>query len=762
MASTDNTTSALHAAEQVPGLNLAAIADWLRANAPDAAPEGELSAILLSGGRSNLTYGLSDGRRRLVLRRPPLGTVLETAHDMVREHRVMHALRSTRVPVPKMYGLCEDPSVTGAPFVAMEWVDGVVRRRPEDFSGMTAHLARSSAVEVVAVLAELHAVDPLAVDLAAHGRPEGYLARQLRRWQKQWEASKTAENATIDELARRLGWLLPETSDAAIVHGDYRYDNLIFADRDAATIGAVVDWELSTLGDPLADLGFLLMSWSDARGPILEGGLTAETDLGFPSRAELAELYAQRSGRSIAALDFYIALAHYKSAVIFEGIHSRHLAGHTVGDGFDDLGRRVQELAEQGLAGLVARATGGRRSEGRTGELPPQLLELRARVRSFVDEEVIPREHQLENASDLANPVMAELKQKAKDAGLWALGHPAEIGGGGLPFLDYVYINEIVGRSEAAIFALGTFSLQDSIMLQEFGSAAQRDRFLAPIVAGSAYPSVGVTEPEVAGSDPTSLRTTAVLDGDEWVISGHKWFISHANNAAFTTVMCLTDPDAPKHRRLSMIIVPTDTPGYELTRIVPTMGHTTGNHCEIKLDNVRVPRENLLGERGSGFRIAQRRLGPGRIFHCMRWLGQAQRAFDLMCDRATAREAFGKPLAEQGEVRRMIAESAAEIHAARLMTLDAARALDSGSEARVEISLIKFWGARMVHNVVDRAIQVHGALGLSADTPLERMYRDARYARVYDGPDEVHRMVVARQLLKDPATAPWSDGGPRR
>ena len=202
--------------------------------------------------------------------------------------------------------------------------------------------------------------------------------------------------------------------------------------------------------------------------------------------------------------------------------------------------------------------------------------------------------------------------------------------------------------------------------------------------------------------------------------------------------------------------MPTDAPGYEIVRVVPTMGHTGGAHCEIRLTNVRVPKENLLGKRGQGFVIAQKRLGPGRIFHCMRWLGQAQRAFELMCQRANTRWAHGSLLSEKGEIQRFVAESAAEIQAARLMTLDAAMAMDAGTEARVEISLVKFWGAAMLHNVIDRAIQVHGALGVTSDTPLERMYREARYARLYDGPDEVHRMVVARRLLKDRGSAPWA------
>jgi alkylation response protein AidB-like acyl-CoA dehydrogenase len=248
-----------------------------------------------------------------------------------------------------------------------------------------------------------------------------------------------------------------------------------------------------------------------------------------------------------------------------------------------------------------------------------------------------------------------------------------------------------------------------------------------------------------------------VLDGDEWVINGHKWFTSGANRAAFTTCFAATEPDADGHAKFSAIIVPTDTPGYEIVRAVPSMGHTGGAHCEVRYEDVRVPASNLLGKRGEGFVIAQRRLGPGRIFHCMRWLGQAQRAFELMCERAKSRYAHGSMLSEKGEIQRYVAESAAEIQAARLMTLDAAQAMDQGGQARVEISLIKFWGARMLHNVIDRAIQVHGALGVTADTPLEKMYREARYARIYDGPDEVHRMVVARRLLRDPVHGtPWS------
>ncbi|WP_416561552.1 acyl-CoA dehydrogenase family protein [Nocardia testacea] len=385
-----------------------------------------------------------------------------------------------------------------------------------------------------------------------------------------------------------------------------------------------------------------------------------------------------------------------------------------------------------------------------------ELTELTTRMRGFIDDEVIPREPVLARDDDTARETLAGLRARAKELGIWALGHPAEVGGGGLPFLDFVYLNEIIGRSEFGQLAVGSVSMQDTLMLHLHGTEAQRRRWTPGLVSGDILPSVGLTEPEVAGSDPTLIETRAVADGDSWVINGHKWFTTGAEQAAFCTVFARTEPDsAPRHARISAIIVPVDTPGFEIVRSIPTMGHDPSDHYEVRLTDVRVPLDSLLGARGKGFAVAQDRLGAGRIFHGMRWLGQAQRAYELMCARANTRFAHGSLLAEKGEIHRYIAESAAQIHAARLMTLDAARAMDAGEDFRVRVGLVKFWGARMLHDVVDRAIQVHGALGLTADTPLERMYRQARYARVYDGPDEVHRMSIARRLLRDPGAAPW-------
>ena len=381
-------------------------------------------------------------------------------------------------------------------------------------------------------------------------------------------------------------------------------------------------------------------------------------------------------------------------------------------------------------------------------DVPEHVREIRGRVLKFIEDRVYPVETLLDDRHrPEAETTRRTLMAEAKAAGLWALGHPKEIGGQGMPFMDYVYVNEVVGRSEHAMVALGTHSLQDSIMLHLYASAAWRDRYLKPLVEGEVFPSFAMTEPDIASSDPTQLQTRADLEGDEWVIRGRKWFTTGADMAAYTTVMCRTEPGVEGHAAFSMIVVPTNTPGYKILRETPVLG-INGSHCEVLYDNVRVPKENLLGPRGEGFLIAQRRLGPGRIFHCMRWLGQAQRAFDLMCKRAKERVAFGSPLSEKQSIQNMIFDTAAEIRACRLLTLDAARKLDSGDPARIEIGIIKVVGAQMLHNAIDRAIQVFGAKGLTPDTPLDRMYRHARSGRIYDGPDEVHKISVAKQLLR--------------
>ena len=388
-----------------------------------------------------------------------------------------------------------------------------------------------------------------------------------------------------------------------------------------------------------------------------------------------------------------------------------------------------------------------------TSLFPPEYLEARGRYRAFMEEHVYPNETAIGREDDAAATLLDELRALARDAGLWAPHMPPEAGGTGLGFLYYACLNEEIGRAAYAqlVFGCQAPDAGNAEILHMFGTDDQQERFLRPLVAGEVRSFFSMTEPEVSGSDPTLLRTRAVRDGDEWVIDGHKWFSSGADGASFGIVFAITDPEAQPHRRGTMILVPVATPGVEVVRPIPVMGHAGrgwSTHCEVTYTGVRVPVADALGGEGDAFAIAQKRLGPGRIHHVMRWLGQMQRAFELMCTYANAREAFGGPLAEKQTVQNWVADSAAEIQACRLLTMDAARKIDEGSEARVEVSLLKFYAARVLCDVIDRAIQVHGARGLTDQTPLASMAAMARGARIYDGPDEVHRMVVARRILR--------------
>jgi acyl-CoA dehydrogenase len=380
-------------------------------------------------------------------------------------------------------------------------------------------------------------------------------------------------------------------------------------------------------------------------------------------------------------------------------------------------------------------------------------------MREFVQVEIWPIETVVDELGDDGfRRVIAPLQEEVKRRGLWAAHLPPDLGGQGFGQVKLGLMHEILGTSPFAPVAFGNQAPDsgNSEILALAGTPEQKERWLYPLLAGELRSSFSMTEPEHAGSDPTRMSTTAVLDGDEWVIDGHKWFSSNASVADFLIVMAVTDPEAQRYQRASMIIVPVETPGVRIVRDVPTMEDPQesygryGAHSEIVYEGVRVRRENLLGERGAGFLIAQQRLGPGRIHHCMRWLGVSRRAFDMLCERALTRQAFGGPLAEKQTVQNWIADSLAQMQAARLMTLHAAWKMDTegASAARTEIALIKFFGAGVLHDVVDRALQLHGGLGYSTALPLEQMYRYARAARIYDGPDEVHRQTVARRVLR--------------
>ena len=393
-------------------------------------------------------------------------------------------------------------------------------------------------------------------------------------------------------------------------------------------------------------------------------------------------------------------------------------------------------------------------------------------METFVNEEILPLETLAEHwrspeGRQVFAKTVAPLKDEVRNQGLWAAHLPPDMGGLGFGQVKLGLMHEILGKCSFApsIFGNNAPDSGNAELLAVGGTPEQRDTWMQPLLEGKIRSCFSMTEPG-AGADPTLLTTSAVLDGDEWVINGHKWFSSNASIADLLLVMCKTnlDADASAYKAFSMFLVPTNTPGVNILRDVPTMSdpdHKTGEpggHAEIIYDNVRIPKANMVGGEeglGQGFALAQKRLGPGRIHHAMRWLGQSRRAFDMLCERSLSRYVHGSILAEKQMIQDWIAESYAEMQAARLLTLQAAWRMDQlhaqgrhYSDARVEIGVIKFWGAKVLYNVIDRAIQVHGSLGYTTDLPLEQMYRAARAARIYDGPDEVHKVTVARQILK--------------
>lgn len=379
------------------------------------------------------------------------------------------------------------------------------------------------------------------------------------------------------------------------------------------------------------------------------------------------------------------------------------------------------------------------------------------KVRAFVRNEVMPLEKRLLSETFAALlPDLEIRRQRVREAGLWGPQIPKALGGMGLGFMEHALVSEELGRSPLGHFVFNCQAPDAGNMeiLAEFGSEEQKERYLAPLAAGRIRSCFSMTEPDRPGSNPVWMNTRAVRDGEDYVINGRKWFTSAADGAAFAIVMAVTNPDAPPHERASQIIVPTSTPGFNLIRNVSVMGHAGDgwpSHSEIVYENCRVPVSNLLGKEGSGFTIAQARLGPGRIHHCMRWIGICERSFDVMCKRAITRELSpGEPLAFRQTIQNWVADSRAEINAARLMVLNAAWKIDKeGSKAAaVEISTIKFYVANVLQSVVDRAIQTCGAYGLTDDDIIAYFYRGERAARIYDGPDEVHKAVVARKILK--------------
>uniref|UniRef100_A0A8C9TRW3 Acyl-CoA dehydrogenase family member 11 n=1 Tax=Scleropages formosus TaxID=113540 RepID=A0A8C9TRW3_SCLFO len=703
-------------------------------------------------GQSNPTFLLRNHRGSWVLRKKPPGDLLLRAHQVDREFRVQEALFRIGFPVPEPLLYCTDVSVIGTEFYIMEHVQGRIFRDLR-LPGASATERAALYVAAIEVLAKLHRVDVTAVGLDGFGKGPGYCRRQVSTWTKQYKATAHRDIPAVDRLSDWLTNNLPaDDTETTLVHGDFRVDNLIFHPTEARVL-AVLDWELSTAGQPVADLAYFLLPF------YWPGTFSASSPHEPPAPDDLLAIYCRcrRIPPVVPRWNFFLALSAFKLAGIAQGIYARHLLGNASAPDAHKFGDSVEPLAEVGLQGRFLGDSvkpGGSRppaADPRLFQQTPKGREMLQKVREFMRLHVFPAEQ----VSVCREPASTLRGAKARAAGLWNLFLPAV---SGLSQLDYAHIAEETGR---CFFAPELFNCQapdtgNMEVLHMFGSEEQKRRWLEPLLRGEIRSCFCMTEPDVASSDATNMECSLRKDGDQYVINGKKWWSSGAGSphCKVAIVMCRNKSHDPTHREHSMVLVPMDTAGVELIRPLTVFGEDDaihGGHFEIRFDDVRVPLSNIILGEGRGFEIAQGRLGPGRLHHCMRAVGLAERALELLCQRAAERRTFGKKLYQHEVIAHWIAECRIAIEETRLLTLQAARCLDvgGGKAARKQIAMMKVAAGRMACEVVDRAIQVHGAAGVSDDVPLARMYAYVRTLRIADGPDEVHLSSIAGMELRD-------------
>ncbi|XP_068750115.1 acyl-CoA dehydrogenase family member 10-like [Montipora capricornis] len=744
-------------------------------------------------GQSNPTYYIEYGGERLVIRKKPPGKLLPSAHAVEREYKVMTALGSVGVPVPKTLALCEDSSILGTPFYVMEYKQGRLFKDPS-LPGMTVDERKEIYHAMNETLFKIHNVDIDAVGLGDFGKRGNYVRRQTERWAKQYEASKTHDIPTMDKLASWLLANVPVDDNTTVVHGDFRLDNLIF-DENKPEVIAVLDWELSTLGDPLSDLAYCCLPHHlPPDFPALKGFSNVDpSSLGIPTDTEYMKEYCQRAAIPVVAnWNFYMAFSFFRVAAILQGVYKRALQGQASSQNAKAVGMLAETMAKTGWK-LACEGTGTNPGGGvKAGNaskrmystathtagsgalpihlncLPSRVQQLYSQLTDFMQEYVYPKEaeftrHQSSTDCWTPHPLVEKIKEKARSAGLWNLFIPLETDpevkyGAGLTNVEYAYLCEQMGRSVYApeMFNCSAPDTGNMEVLIKYGTDEQKERWLQPLLDGKIRSCFAMTEPKVASSDATNIESSIKLDGNQYVINGRKWWTSGGMDprCKICIFMGKTDPDSPKHKQQAMILVPMETPGVRVVRPLSVFGYQDPpcGHAEVLFEDVRVPKENILLGPGRGFEIAQGRLGPGRIHHCMRLIGQAERSLELMIDRVKDRVAFGKPLVQQGTVLEDIAESRIEIEQARLLTLKAAHLMDTvgNKVAAPEIAMIKVVAPKMAQNVVDRAMQAFGGAGLSSDLPLALFWSWARILRLADGPDEVHlRSVAKREVKKD-------------
>ncbi|XP_061614947.1 nephrocystin-3 isoform X2 [Phyllopteryx taeniolatus] len=721
-----------------------------------------------SAGQSNPTFLIQTPSKSYVLRKKPPGALLAGAHKVDREYRVQKALYSAGFPVPQPLLHCTDLNVIGTEFYLMEHVVGRIFRDLR-LPGVVPAERAALYVAAVEVLAKLHSLDLTSLRLDGYGKGAGYCRRQVSTWTKQYTASSHRDIPAMNELSAWLMGNLPsDDQEVTLVHGDFRVDNLVFHPTEARVL-ALLDWELSTTGQPMADLAYFLIPHYWPLGLNVLSFMDSLREIeGIPTVDDLISVYRQCRGitSALPPLNFYLALSYFKMAGIAQGVYARHLLGNSSAPNAIEFGQYVEPLAVHALEFALHRPLAAPREAGLFLQTAKGQAVLR-QVKDFMRLHVLPAqkevsEYYIKHAQSPLRwntpQIIEDLKVKAREAGLWNLFLPAA---SGLTQLDYAYIAEETGR---CLFAPEVFNCQapdtgNMEVLHMFGSEEQKRTWLEPLLSGEMRSCFCMTEPDVASSDATNMACSLHREEDQFVIKGKKWWSSGAGHprCKVAIVMCSSAPEdasSSRHARHSMILVPLDTAGVKLVRPLTVFGQDDavhGGHFEVHFENVRVPAANIILGEGRGFEIAQGRLGPGRLHHCMRAVGLAELALELLCRRAVSRQTFGKKLYQHEAVAHWIAECRLVIEQTRLLTLCAARALDTlgGRAARKQIALIKVAAGRMACKVVDCAIQVYGGAGVSGDFPLAQMYSYARTLRIADGPDEVHLSTIARLELRD-------------
>ncbi|KAM4028809.1 acyl-CoA dehydrogenase family member 11 [Anomaloglossus baeobatrachus] len=747
--------------------------DYLSSHLQDYSASDGLTVRQYRSGQSNPTFYLQKGQKTFVLRKKPHGPLLPGAHRIEREYEVQKALFSTGFPVPRPLIYCRDVSVIGTEFYVMEHVQGRIFR---DVTLPEVTPAERSAlyVALAETLAHLHSLNIHTLNLTGYGRGKGYCQRQVTTWKKQYQRAAHTDIPAMNQLADWLQKNVPSNdNDETLIHGDFRIDNVIFHQTEARVI-AVLDWELSTIGHATSDLAYFTSLYFWPRGVQFLGNHSNKifTDIeGMPAFDDLVAIYSRCRGVSSQVYDwnFFLALTFFKLAGILQGIHARFLLGNSSGENASFFSDMVQPLAENGLR-LAKREKLTVELANSPGEL--FLLSIKGQrvlqqVKQFMRQHILPAQQEvLEYYTKYENSplrwkkplVIEELKELAKAEGLWNLFLPAV---SGLSQTDYAFIAEETGK---CFFAPEVFNCQapdtgNMEVLHMYGTEEQKKQWLEPLLEGKIQSCFCMTEPSVASSDATNIECSIKKDGDVYLVNGKKWWSSGAGNSncKIAIVMGKTENgSSSRHKNHSMILVPMDTQGVEIVRALKVFGYEDtphGGHFEVHFQNVRVPETNLILGEGRGFEIAQGRLGPGRIHHCMRTIGAAESALQLMCARAAQRTTFGKKLYRHEVVAHWIAESRIAIEQARLLTLRAAKAIDTvgSAKARKEIAMIKVVAPRMACQVADRAIQVFGGAGVSQDFPLAFMYTAVRTLRIADGPDEVHLSAIAKMELMEQA-----------